>query len=269
MTVDMAKDYINKVLYEFIRNKIEFKEIIQENDYFVSDIANYSLYTDRPGQKIIRSNNFNLNKILSELFGIKNVPRIGRRRGQRWEQNEEDTIPKLIQLGTQYIQEVENNKNSIIRAYVNGLYWITNPLYHVDSRNLGFKSDLQDKITNILKVKIIEFIKDNTNDKYLKKFIINNENFFNTVLNKFRKNILNTSGEIELYVLSFIFDFPILVYDNFNNIIKIFYRGNIPINNNNIKKYTDENTIRNAIHVKLLFEGNKNIPKNINCIYFN
>merc|ERR1712166_762428 len=24
MTVDMAKDYINKVLYEFIRNKIEF-----------------------------------------------------------------------------------------------------------------------------------------------------------------------------------------------------------------------------------------------------
>ena len=269
MTIDMAKDYINKVLYEFIRNKIEFKEIIQENDYFVSDIANYSLYTDRPGQKIIRSNNFNLNKILSELFGIKNVPRIGRRRGQRWEQNEEDTIPKLIQLGTQYIQEVVNNKNSIIRAYVNGLYWITNPLYHVDSRNLGFKSDLQDKITNILKVKIIEFITDNTNDKYLKKFIINNENFFNTVLNKFRKNILNTSGEIELYVLSFIFDFPILVYDNFNNIIKIFYRGNIPINNSNIKRYTDENTIRNAIHVKLLFEGNKNIPKNINCIYFN
>ena len=70
MTVDMAKDYINKVLYEFIRNKIEFKEIIQENDYFVSDIANYSLYTDRPGQKIIRSNNFNIKKYY-ELFELK------------------------------------------------------------------------------------------------------------------------------------------------------------------------------------------------------
>ena len=48
----MAKDYINRVLYEIIRDKIEFKEIIQENDYFVSDIVNYSLYTDRPGQKL-------------------------------------------------------------------------------------------------------------------------------------------------------------------------------------------------------------------------
>ena len=224
MTVDMAKDYINKVLYEFIRNKIEFKEIIQENDYFVSDIANYSLYTDRPGQKIIRSNNFNIKKILSELFGVKNVPKIGRRRGQKMYKNDDEEDPKLIQLGSQYIQAVINNKNSIIRAYVNGLYWLTNPLYHVDSRNLGFKSNLQEKITNILKVKIIEFIKDNTNDKYLKKFMSGNESFFESALNRFRKNVLNTSGEIELYVLSFLFDFPIIVYDNFNNIIKIFIK---------------------------------------------
>ena len=269
MTIDMAKDYINKVLYEFLRNKIEFKEIIQENDYFVSDIANYSLYTDRPGQKIIRSNNFNLNKILSELFGIKNVPKIGRRRGQKYFKNEEDDVPKLIQLGSQYIQAIVNNKNSIIRAYVNGLYWLTNPLYHIDSRNLGFNSILQDKITNILKVKIIEFIKDNINDKYFSKFMSNNENFFDSAINKFRKNVLNTSGGIEFYVLSFLFDFPILIYDNFNNIIKIFYRGSIPVNTSNVKRYTDDNTIKNSIHIKLLFEGSKSIPKNINCIYFN
>ena len=91
--------------------------------------------------------------------GIDNVPKIGRRRGQKKYKDEEVEYPKLIQLGSQYIQEIVNNNNSIIRAYINGLYWITNPLYHVDNRNLGFKSVLQDKITNIIKVKIINFIK--------------------------------------------------------------------------------------------------------------
>ena len=62
--------------------EIEFKEIIQENDYFVSDIANYSLYTDRPGQKLLEVIILTL-KILSELFRVKNVPKIGRRRGQK------------------------------------------------------------------------------------------------------------------------------------------------------------------------------------------
>ena len=268
ITIEIAKDYINKVLYEFIRDKIEFKEIIQENEYFVSDIVNYSLYTDRPGQKIIRSNNFNLKKILSELFGIDNVPKIGRRRGHRKYNDEEDVIPQLIQLGSQFIQEIINNNNTIIRSYINGLYWITNSLYHIDNRNLGYKSDLQDKITNILKVKIIDFIKENMNDKTIKKFVVNDENFFESSLNKFRKNILNTNGELELYVLSFIFDFPIIVYDNFNNIIKIFYRGIIPINKNTIKKFTDSKSIITSIHIQLYYEGSKNIPKNINSIYF-
>tara|TARA_B100000767_G_scaffold275543_1_gene313194 strand:- start:4946 stop:10432 length:5487 start_codon:yes stop_codon:yes gene_type:complete len=269
MTIDMAKDYINHVLYEIIRDKIEFKEIIQENDYFVSDIVNYSLYTDRPGQKIIRSNNFNLKKILSKLFGVENIPTIGRRRGQKQIFDETDEYPKLIQLGSQFIQPILNNNNSIIRAFVNGLYWVTNPLYHIESRNLGYKSDMQDKITNIIKAKIVEFILDNKNDTYINKFINENENFFDSTINKFRKNILNSNGLLELYVLSYIFEQPIIVYDNFNRVIDIYHRGKLKISSDNIKKYTHQDLITEAINIKLEFEGNKNNPKNISAVYFN
>ena len=63
------------------------------------------------------------------------------------------------------------NNNSIIRSYVNCLYWITNSLYNTSSRNLGYKSKLQEQITNLLKYKIVEFIQNN---KIIINLLINN-----------------------------------------------------------------------------------------------
>ena len=82
---DLLVEFINKVIEEMILNNIQFKELIQESSYFVSDIVDYNLYSSRLGQKIIKTSNFNLKKIMSELFGRDKLPTIGRKKMSRKE----------------------------------------------------------------------------------------------------------------------------------------------------------------------------------------
>ena len=61
--------------------------------------------------------------------------------------------------------------------------------------------------------------------KYLKKYYNNDSNEFDNVINKFRKNSYNTSGTLELYILSIIVDIRIVVYNNYNNVIELYLIG--------------------------------------------
>ena len=49
---DIAIEFVNKVIEEMILNNIQFKELIQESNYFVSDIVDYNLHTTRLDQKL-------------------------------------------------------------------------------------------------------------------------------------------------------------------------------------------------------------------------
>ena len=75
----------------------------------------------------------------------------------------EDVQQKVIEMGKQFIQIIIPNKDSIIRAYVNSYYWINNPLYDIESRNLGYLNDLQTNLTYLFKANIIDFIQNNLN----------------------------------------------------------------------------------------------------------
>jgi len=265
-------DFVNKIIEEMILDDVKFKEIIQELEYFVSDIVNYSQYSIKENQKIIKTSNFNLNKLMSELFGKDKIPIIGKRLlGKRKSVNIENEFIELIQQGNMYIQEVIPNKDSIIRAYVNSYYWINNPLYDIESRNLKYISELQSNITYIFKANIIDFItnnliKTNKNNKiynFLKKRFKNANNYFESTLHKFRKNLFNTTCIIELYVLSHIIKIPIIVYDNYLNIKYIFFEGVVPINDETTKNYLSKEKV---IYIKLDYD-NTNIPKKIYSIY--
>ena len=169
--------------------------------------------------------------------------------------------------GDIYIQLVVPNNNSIIRSYVNCLYWITNSLYNTSSRNLGYKSKLQEQITNLLKYKIVEFIQNNRdNNKFINKQFPKKKNYFNSELNKFIKRIINTDGNIELYILSILYDFPILLFDKYNNIFKVYLQGKIY--DNNFKNFKKTNILKNSIIIKMEFEDNNNVPKNIYSVYY-
>jgi len=271
----MIIDFVNKIIEEIIQDDIQFKEIIQENDYYVSDIVDYSQYTNRLNQKIIKTTNFNLNKIMSELFGKDKTPFIGKKQNIKNLDNQiiEDYL-ELIELGKQLIQPIINNKDSIIRAYVNCFYWINNPLYDIESRNIGYFSKIQTQLTNLFKAKIIDFllkIKNENHDnyiKYLKKYYNNDENEFRIAINRFRKNSYNSENNLELYILSFIIDTRIVVYNNYNIVIGLYLNGEIPITEENINNFTSEQFRTKTIFIKLDFDNSNKIPKNIYSIYY-
>ena len=277
MRVDesMLIDFINKIIEEMVQNDIQFKELLQEGNYYVSDIVDYSQYTNRPGQKIIKTGNYNIGKIMAELFSKDKMPTIGKRQLTNKNVNEinEDYL-ELIELGKQLIQPIISNKDSVLRAYVNCFYWINNPLYDVESRNIGYMSDIQSQLTNQFKAKIIDFIFKIKNEnhekynKYIKKYYNDNENDFINILNKYRKQSYNTDGKLELYILSFIIDTRIVVYNNFNVVIGLYLNGEVPITDETIKTFTDEQYRNKTIFIKMDFDGTNKIPKNIYSIYY-
>ncbi len=272
---NMLIDFVNKIIEEMVQNDIQFKELLQEGNYYVSDIVDYSQYTNRPGQKIIKTSNYNISKIMSELFSKDKIPTIGKRQLTNKSTNEinEDYL-ELIELGKQLIQPVVSNKDSILRAYVNCFYWINNPLYDVESRNIGYYSDIQTQLTNQFKAKIIDFIFKIKNEnqekyfKYIKKYFNNNEADFTDALNKYRKQSYNTDGKLELYILSFIVDTRIVVYNNFNVVIGLYLNGEVSITDETIKNFTDEQYRNKTIFIKMDFDGSNKIPKNIYSIYY-
>jgi hypothetical protein len=212
---------------------------------------------------------------MSELFGKDKIPIIGRRQMSK-NTNEmiEDENPDLIELGKQFIQVIIPNKDSIIRAYVNSYYWINNPLYDTDSRNLGYINELQTALTYLFKADIIDFVQNNLLKgeqkikDYLIKYFKNENNFFESTLNKFRKTAFNTDGKVELFILSHLIDIPIVVYDNYSSIKYIFLQGEIPVTPDTIKKFTAESMLNRTIFLKFDFDSSNTIPKNIYSIYY-
>ena len=266
---NQALEFINKVIEEMILNNIQFKELIQENNYFVSDIVNYNLYTTRLNQKIVKTSNFNIKKIMSSIFGKEKIPTIGRKKlSKKDEINVEEDYPDMIELGDLLIQPIIQNMDSVIRAFVNSLYWINNKLYDIESRNLGYISELQTQITYLLKAQIIDFIQKNTNNKdfsiNLSEYFKETEDFFESSINKFRKTSINTTGIVELLILSYIFNYPIIIYDNFNQIKYIFDRGIVEVNKSSNNKYEK---IEDTIKIKFDYEGQNKIPNKIYSIY--
>ena len=171
---NMLVDYINKIAEEFIQNELKAQEILKKGEYFVSDIVSYNVFTERPGEKIIMSSNTNLNKILSEVFGKDNIPRIGRRRNkleamQNYDQLNLDNPMKDIE--NWYIQNIIENNNTIFRAFANAYYWLVHPYNNANIRNLGYYSALQTNLANIYKSQVVDWLLSSENSEYIPKIL--------------------------------------------------------------------------------------------------
>lgn len=261
-------EFINRLIEEMVQNKIKFQELIQEDQYFVSDIIDQTKFTYRNDQKIVKTTNFNIKRIMKEIFGENQAPTVGKKIIKKEGDEIEEDYLELIELGNIFIQPVIKNMDSVIRAFVNSMYWLNNPLYDTKSRNLGYMSDLQTKLTNILKAQIVDFILNNYNNKSLNRDTLNTlqdfvdmDNFFDSKLNEFRSSTNNTNGIIELLALSYIYNYTIVVYDNFNNVKYVFENG---FKNNKDTKKLD---ITKTIFIKFDFEENNTVPYLISSIY--
>jgi hypothetical protein len=208
-----------------------------------------------------------------EIFGKDKVPTIGKRQTMmKNNQFIEEDYPEMIELGKQLIQPIEPNRDSVIRSFVNCFYWINNPLYDETSRNLGYTSDLQTSIVYVFKANIVDFIQNNRNNTEINKYLINyfkdEDNFFESAINKFRKSSFNTDGKVELFILSYLIDLPIVVYDNYSNVKYLFLQGEVKVTDETIKNFTKEDKINKTIFLKFNYDGSNKIPKNIYSIYY-
>ena len=279
LTNEMLINFINKISEELLNDGIKKDELLQLNNYFVSDIVSYQNFTERPKQTIIKNNNNSIKKIMELIFGKNNIPKIGRRYGEILEidYDQLNLQNSLKELDEYYIQNIINNNNSLYRAFANVLYWNKNNIKDVDYRNLGYYSQSQTDFANYFKSIVIDWLIDKQNKK---EIIENLSTYFkqkknNKLIHDFVIKISNeintlTNCVIELYVLSKKYDNIIFAYNENNQIIYIFENGlvfDININKKYDKKYDDKLIKKNSLHIRFNYITHNIHPDIIEVLY--
>jgi hypothetical protein len=264
LNIELAIKFVNKVVEEFIENGIKASDILRRDNYYVSDIVNYDIYTHRDKQKIIKSTGVNTKKLLSELFGEDNIPIIGRRKQIKGDDIvDENYINPLKKFGEQYIQNIIPNNISVYRAIANAFYWLTNKLYSIEYRNLGYYSVLQTDLANYLKGSMIDYLNSKSNRDILREEInkmmkIDKNKYEEVLMNIILEDINNSEFKIELLVFNIILGIPINVYDEYQNLVFGYDKG---------RYISKPNENKEAINLQYFYYTNK-YPSTISVIYF-
>ncbi len=278
LTKKMVIKFINKVSDELAVGDRKAFEILKFEDYYVSDIVDYSKFTIRSGQKIIRSTGSNVKKALGDIFGADNIPVIGKKRikttveGNYQQLNQEFA---LIDMKEYYLQKVIMNNLSIFRAYVNGYYWLKNKYNDPEVKNLGYYSPLQTELSNYFRGVIIEWLKTTKNAKKVEELTqymhLKKSKDINDYIIKIGSSTNYVSNYmVELNILSHINNIPIIIFDEINIPIYVFDKGLVYDRTKNkeseIKKYLD--TKGSSICIRFVYVMNNEIPDTIEVIYF-
>ena len=284
LTDDMIVSFINKISEELASNDLKANELMKNGTYFVSDIVDYNKFTERSGQKIIRSSSNTIKKVLGDLFGKENVPKIGKRRGIKTadvnyvQMNVDNHMRDMKEY---YSQHVVNNNLSIFRAYVNSFHWVSHPFYDNESRNLGYYSPLQTELSNYFRSLVTDWLQDPKNKKDITETLIpfmdvkkSSKDPINDFIIKLSMDVVTVSNcVVELYVLNKVQRQPIVVYDDNMNVIHLYDNGikylpKFNINNvsskDEINKYTKN---KNVTQIKFGFFTQGTIPDEITAIY--
>lgn len=285
LTDQMIITFIDKISEEFVAGDNKELELLQKDDYFVNDIADFDRFTEHNNQKIITSTNTAVKKVLKNIFGQDHIPHIGRRKRTIVKETDEKTLNienPIKDMKDFYSQNIIENNISIFRAFTNGFHWIKHYYYDISSRNLGFYSETQTNLANYFKSQVVDWLEDDRNKhdidnnvlKYMKPL---SSNPIKNYITKLGSDILTTTNCIpELYILSKIYStINIYVYDDDNNILYIFSNGLVynQNDNNNInsqiyKKYHDIDTKKKSIHIRFGFITSTTVPDEMDVLYF-
>ncbi|QTF49239.1 putative early transcription factor large subunit [Acanthamoeba polyphaga mimivirus] len=269
-------DFINQVTEELIQNELRASEILRRGEYFVSNIVDYNVFTERPGERIVMASNSNLEKILSELFGKENIPRIGKKRykfdnTQTYEQLNFDN--PLKETSIWYIQNIIDNNNTVFRAFANTYYWLVHPYDEVSMRNIGYYSPLQTTLSNIYKSQVINWLLQQENQDMIQKISsyirYNKVEDFVTKLSMDVNTI--SSGIVELCILSILYETIIYVNDEYFNVIYVLHptQGIVYDYKKSKNKFTNEKyqSYKKVIDIRFRYSSNSNYPDYIDALY--
>lgn len=271
LTNEMAIMFVNKITSELLDNEMKSKEILQLDDYFVSDIVNKNYYTERDNQKVIKSSHENVKKTI-ELFFKREKMNDNYRKSiynQTTVDNTEVSKENPIKdYGKYYVQTIIPNNNSILRAYANCFHWNENQYQDKYIRNLGYYSEKQTDIMVYLKSLIIDWSQDKNNTETLDKLLMeySDANSIYQFVTKLAANTTQTSnGIIELFILNKIHNVPIVIHEN-DMVVKVFDENIIT---KNLTKYED---LKNAINIQFIYSNEtpmaNKTPLSIDVIYY-
>lgn len=278
--------FVNKVSDEFVNGGHKLKELLQIDNYFVTDIVDYTVFEEIPGQKIVNSSNKNINKILEELFEKDNIPKIGKKRLRSVNNvniQELNETHAIYDMGNYYSQEIINNNMTLMRAFANGYIWLKHLYYDLDSRNIGYYNNSQTDLANYFMSNILDWLIDYENQNALKADIIGHveilgNNFVKDYVNKISRSAETLSnGIIEYYILNKIHKIPIIVYDNYDNIQMIIDDGIVydintnkesELKNEKYDKYTKITSLKNYINIKYVKVSPIKLPLVVQAIYY-
>lgn len=272
---EMIIQFVNKMSSELIANNHKTFELLNREDYSVSDIADYNSFKEIKGQKVIKSTNNVINKTLAELLGKENVPKVGRKKSTKTsmvdiiEINNEN---QMQNMGDFFVQNIIEDSLSLFRAFANGYIWKQHVHFDLDNRNLGYYSDLQTSMSNYFRSRVIDWLIDSSNKESIMNNLapymdINKKNYIDEFINKMTKDKnVSTNGIVEYFILNKIYNIPILVYNKFNTLL--FVIDNKIIDKNFENKYTNIAQLKNYINVRFMSMSISNIPIQIETAYY-
>ena len=264
---DLLIDFVNKITEEFFQNELRAQEILRKGEYFVSNIVDYNVFTERSGEKIVLSSGTNINKILGEIFGKENIPHIGKRRNkldavQKYDQLNLDNPIK--EIGKWHIQNIIDNNNTIFRAFANAYYWLRHPHSNVMVRNLGYYSLIQTDLANLYKSQVIDWLREDHEE--IKHILphVGYKNILDFIIKLSSEAYTFTDGLGELYVLSKIYKMIIYIHDdNYNMIYTINPQQGIISGGTQPNKQT-----KKSINFKFKYSRDM-IPEKVEVMYSN
>ena len=272
LTKDIIIHNVNKLTDEILSNEFKYFELISKDKYSISDINDSTNFTIRHNQKIIKSNSVNVDKILSEIYGEENLPILGKKRIKIVKDN---IITHPPQEFSDKILQLINYDDGLYRSFSNAYYWLENKLLDKEVRNIGHFSTLQTDITFYIKSLVIDYLRIESKRTHLISYFdsikINIKKDVNDYKDRIIKNIpLYDEYLVELYILNDLFKTPIVIYNDFENIISVYDNSLIYNKKYNIgsesdaKKYKEN---KNYINIKFEFVM-KNLISNFIVIFY-
>lgn len=272
LTLDMATMFVNRVSEELLQNDLKAYELLKLGDYFVSDIVDPTRFTERKGQKIIKSTTTGVDKVLGTFFGKENIPQIGRKKLYKVQVNEVEDLNvqnPMRNMGDYSVQLIIPNNISVFRAFANCYMWLENKLLEKSVRNIGYFSTQQTDMANYFRSNIVDWLSDKNNqqiiDKELKPYLTVNVTEF---INNISKDVSNsTSGVVELYILAKLYKKTVVIYNQENMITYIIDKDKDKIQKIN-SAHTESIDLQNSFHIRFSYLTDNNIPNQVETLYF-
>lgn len=280
LTKEMIVIFINKASEEIVQMNIPGNELLGLNGLYVTDVVDYSMFTERKGQKIIKSTRADINAVMETLFSgeVHNEPD---KDSINYQEMKKQNPPNRV--GDMIIQNVFLESSPTIRAYSNGYNWIADLNSESFERNIGYASEKQTILTNYFRSAVIDYVNNPENRDYLNNIMATYTTNGNSkdMIRDYILSLMNidgrrTNGLVELIILSKVFDrTPIFIYDENYEPIYIFHNGVVFDHKLEIYKpkqydmYTTTGKY-STVFIRLIYETDSAgvIPSGVDAIYY-